>query len=366
MRNDADVGVEAAEPGRRPSGFGPPHGGRIVQHLALEVRGLDDVAVHDPDRPDPGGGEVEGSRCPEPSGADEEHARATETELALLAHLGEEQMPTVPVTFGRGEGAGGSGTPRRGGGSSCEGGNEDDPVGGGHRGPQALSVPNVVAVDEDDQAGAQRSGRGEDMGMERRICGDEGAKDLLDSGALEAELLRHFVEEFSERRGKVDDRTRGRLAHGSLPTGNPGPLRATSVSGRPGSPLQNARISRPRPTMACKSPAAAERESSGDGVAGPSGWVWNIPTTRRPRTTGRSTQSRTALGSASYRRRSGRREGSSTNPVTVQLCGERRTPRRTPPVSNGARSRATARSRDLVDGGTSATGPVGRSVTGAG
>ena len=67
-----------------------------MDDLALQVRLVDDVVVHDPQRADPGRGQVEGRRRPEPAGSDQEHSRVQELLLALLAHLRDQEMTAVP------------------------------------------------------------------------------------------------------------------------------------------------------------------------------------------------------------------------------------------------------------------------------
>ena len=77
-----------------------------MEHLALEVRGVDDVHVDDPDRADAGRGEVEGRRRAQPARAEQEDLRVEQPELALLADLGQQQVALVAVALVRAEGPG--------------------------------------------------------------------------------------------------------------------------------------------------------------------------------------------------------------------------------------------------------------------
>ena len=53
-----------------------------MEHLALEVRLVDDVVVHDPEPPDSGSGQVERRGRAQPAGADEQHLRVEQPLLA--------------------------------------------------------------------------------------------------------------------------------------------------------------------------------------------------------------------------------------------------------------------------------------------
>ena len=81
--DDLHVGVERLDRSLRRSRLRDADPVGRVDHLALEVRRVDDVVVDDPDRPDAGGGEVERGRRAKPSGPQEEHLGAEEGDLAL-------------------------------------------------------------------------------------------------------------------------------------------------------------------------------------------------------------------------------------------------------------------------------------------
>ena len=74
-----------------------------MDDLALEVRVVDDVGIDDAERPDTGGREVERRRRAEPAGADQEDARVEQLLLALLADLGDEEVPRVALSLRRRE-----------------------------------------------------------------------------------------------------------------------------------------------------------------------------------------------------------------------------------------------------------------------
>ncbi len=90
-----DVRVERADGvgGRRR--LGPADIGVAVDHLALEVRRVDDVVVDDPEGPDARGGEVEQRRGAQPAGPDDEDPGGTQPPLPVPAHLRQEEVPRV-------------------------------------------------------------------------------------------------------------------------------------------------------------------------------------------------------------------------------------------------------------------------------
>ena len=70
-----------------------------VDHLALEVRRVDDVVIDDADRADAGGREVERGRRTEPAGAQQQHLGVEEGDLALDPDLGQERVARVTVAL---------------------------------------------------------------------------------------------------------------------------------------------------------------------------------------------------------------------------------------------------------------------------
>ena len=65
---------------------------RVVNHLALEVGQVDRVVVDDPERADPGGGQIQRRRRSQPTGAEQQHLGVEQLLLTLDPDLGEQQM----------------------------------------------------------------------------------------------------------------------------------------------------------------------------------------------------------------------------------------------------------------------------------
>jgi len=81
VRLHVDVGIEPVDVPRRRLDLRLAHVGVAVDHLPLEVRALDHVAVDDPDCADARGREVLDDRRAEPAGADHERASVEEALL---------------------------------------------------------------------------------------------------------------------------------------------------------------------------------------------------------------------------------------------------------------------------------------------
>ena len=97
--HDLDVGVERLERALRGGDLGLAEPVGRVDHLALQVRGVDDVRVDDPELADTRGCEVERRGRAEPAGADQQDARVEQLELARLADLRDEQVPAVALVL---------------------------------------------------------------------------------------------------------------------------------------------------------------------------------------------------------------------------------------------------------------------------
>ena len=67
--------------------------------LALQVRRVDDVHVDDAERADAGRREVERGGRAEAAGADQQHARVEQLQLALLADLGDQEVAAVALAL---------------------------------------------------------------------------------------------------------------------------------------------------------------------------------------------------------------------------------------------------------------------------
>ncbi len=74
-----------------------------VQDLTLEVAQVDDVMVNQPERPDAGGGEIEGGRRPQAAGPDEQHLGVEQLGLPFFANLGQQEVAAVARELVRGE-----------------------------------------------------------------------------------------------------------------------------------------------------------------------------------------------------------------------------------------------------------------------
>ena len=103
---DVDVGVERLDRPLRREHLGFADRVGRVDDLALQVRVVDDVGIHDPERPDARGGEVERRRRAEAAGADQEHAAAEQPLLARLSDLRDQQVARVAAALLGGQRAG--------------------------------------------------------------------------------------------------------------------------------------------------------------------------------------------------------------------------------------------------------------------
>lgn len=103
---DVDGGVDAGEV--EAGGFGFGEGGAgvgfVEEHLALEVGGLDEVAVDEGEAADAGAGEEAGGGGPGGSDADDGDVGAGEKLLAGGADGGEEDLAGIAVLIGDGRG----------------------------------------------------------------------------------------------------------------------------------------------------------------------------------------------------------------------------------------------------------------------
>ena len=71
----------------------------VVDHLALQVGGVDDVVVDQADRADPGRGQVERGRRAEAAGAEQQHLRVQQLQLAVDPDLGQQRVARVAVAL---------------------------------------------------------------------------------------------------------------------------------------------------------------------------------------------------------------------------------------------------------------------------
>ncbi len=94
---DLDVGVHRTQPGRGDLHLGRPDVDRGVEHLALQVGGVDDVVVDEAEPAHPGGGEVLGKRRTESARAEQQHRGFEHLALPFHPELREVQMASVAV-----------------------------------------------------------------------------------------------------------------------------------------------------------------------------------------------------------------------------------------------------------------------------
>ena len=74
-----------------------------MQDLPLQVALVDHVRVDDADRAHAGGGQVVAGGRAEAAGADDQHLRVEQLELAFLPHFGNQHVAAVPLLLGRRE-----------------------------------------------------------------------------------------------------------------------------------------------------------------------------------------------------------------------------------------------------------------------
>ena len=68
-----------------------------MDDLALQVGHVDVVVVNEPDRPHPGGRQVQGRRRPEPAGTDEQDPGGADALLPHEPHLRHERIAVVAL-----------------------------------------------------------------------------------------------------------------------------------------------------------------------------------------------------------------------------------------------------------------------------
>ena len=99
MLDDLDVGVERFDEDPRRLGLRHPDPLGVVDHLALQVGGVDHVVVDEADRADAGRGQVERRRRAEPAGAEQQHLRVEQLELAVDPDLGQQRVARVALAL---------------------------------------------------------------------------------------------------------------------------------------------------------------------------------------------------------------------------------------------------------------------------
>jgi hypothetical protein len=70
-----------------------------VQDLPIQVAELDCIMVNDSYAANAGGGQIDGSRRPEPASTGDEHAGLLELLLPFLAEALNHYLPVIPFSF---------------------------------------------------------------------------------------------------------------------------------------------------------------------------------------------------------------------------------------------------------------------------
>src|SRR5207237_8732643 len=96
--DDVDVRVERLDRALRGVDLRRAERVERVRDLPLQVRLVDDVGVDDPERSDPGGGEIERRRGAETARPDQEDARVEHPQLARQTDLRNKQLARVADT----------------------------------------------------------------------------------------------------------------------------------------------------------------------------------------------------------------------------------------------------------------------------
>ena len=100
VRHHADGRIERLETRAPGFGLGSADAGGIEEDLALQIRLIDRIEVHQSQGADAGRGQVQPRGGADAAGADEDHARGLEAPLAFRADLGELQVPAVAPPVG--------------------------------------------------------------------------------------------------------------------------------------------------------------------------------------------------------------------------------------------------------------------------
>ncbi len=99
MLLDLDVRVQRSDRLLRRVDLGDTDALGVVDHLALEVGEVDDVVVDDPERADPGRGQVQRRGRAEAAGAEQQHLGVEQLLLAVDPDLVKQQVARVAVAL---------------------------------------------------------------------------------------------------------------------------------------------------------------------------------------------------------------------------------------------------------------------------
>ena len=89
------LGLMAFSESSAESSFGRANVVGPVNHLALQIAGLDHIKVHDPQRPHARRRKVHSQRRAQSSRTDTQHTRGLQFQLALFAHLRQNQVSRI-------------------------------------------------------------------------------------------------------------------------------------------------------------------------------------------------------------------------------------------------------------------------------
>ncbi len=103
MGTDVDVGIDVPQALGGGLGLGPAHRGVAEEDLPMQIALVHHVEIHDPQRADSGGGEVEPQRRAQAAGADHQHLGRLELLLPHGAHLGQDQVAAVLADLAGGQ-----------------------------------------------------------------------------------------------------------------------------------------------------------------------------------------------------------------------------------------------------------------------
>ena len=91
------VRIHRLDPFERDLHLGSADVCRAVQHLALQVGGVDPIVVHDADRPNTRGRQILGNRAAEPPGADQQDPGLEQPGLPFDTDLGQAEVAPVAI-----------------------------------------------------------------------------------------------------------------------------------------------------------------------------------------------------------------------------------------------------------------------------
>ena len=95
IAHDRDIRIDFGDTVAGRFDFGATHVADPVEDLALQVGDVDLVKVNDAQLPDTGGGQIDGGRAAQPTGANEQHLAVEEFDLPLFANVVQDRVAAV-------------------------------------------------------------------------------------------------------------------------------------------------------------------------------------------------------------------------------------------------------------------------------